>query len=391
MIALVEEALDAIQSTDLARRALLTSALVRELTWSAPQRARRLALADEALDLAQQCGEDRVLVQVLAEQVNGYDHTDGQVIRRFVDQAADMVRIATAIDEPIALFDAYMQRIHGSIFEGDRATLDASIDAAEALAARLRRPQLEARARVMRTAQTLVSGRLDQAERQIAAIGEYVAVHRLVEQNSVATMTFQLYYERGRLAELEPLLSQMVTDNPLIVAWRVALLTAYTATDRFDDAREHLSALAADDFAMVPRDNLWVPAMMGIASAAGDAGELDIAEQAYNYMLPFRGIIILTGSSAVLPAGLSLGIAAAALGRFDDARELHAEGLDLAERFGAPTFVATGRARLAQTLLDANRPDDVARAKELARLALATAEDLGLGRTAELSRRVLSA
>ena len=232
-----------------------------------------------------------------------------------------MVRIATAIDEPILLFDAYIQRIsrldlrrrsrnlrrqHRRRGSARRASF---ADPSSRLAPRACAP----RKRSSRAGSTTPS-------RQIAAIGEYVAAHGLVEQNAVATMTFQLYYERGRLAELEPLLAQMVADNPLIVAWRVALLTVYTATDRFDDAREHLRALAADDFAMVPRDNLWVPAMMGIASAAGDAGELDIAERAYNYMLPFRGIIILTGQSAVLPAGLSLGIAAAALGRFDDAR-----------------------------------------------------------------------
>jgi hypothetical protein len=328
-------------------------------------------------------------VHVLAEQSSGYDHTK-PIIARYNARAADMVRIATAVDEPIMLFEAYVQRILGAIVVGDRATIDATVDAAERLAARLRRPHLEVRASVLRATQTLISGRLDDAERQIAAIGEYVTAHGLPAQGEIATMTFQLYYERGTLAALEPLLAQMVADQPLIVAWRVALLTVYTATDRLDDAREHVVTLAADDFAMVPRDVLWVPAIAGIATAAADTGERDIAEQAYNYMLPFRDTVIVTGASAVLPVASGIGVAAAALGRFDDADQLFADGVDVAERLGAPTFVATSRARWATSLLDSDRPGDVPRAKVLAEQALVTAEELGLGRTAELSRRVLT-
>ena len=141
---------------------------------------------------------------------------------------------------------------------------------------------------------------------------------------------------------------------------------------------------------MVPRDNLWVPTMIGVVTAAGDTRELDIAQRAYDCLLPFRRIVVLTGVTAVLPAALGLGVAAAALGRHDDAEDLFAEGIAAGERFGAPTFVANGRARWATALIQCGRPGDVPRAKELAQQALTTAEELGLGRVAELSRRVLT-
>ena len=111
---------------------------------------------------------------------------------------------------------------------------------------------------------------------------------------------------------------------------------------------------------------------------------------AVRYMLPFRGVTAVTGQSAEQPVALSIGTAAAALGRFDDAEQLYAEAIDLAQRLGAPTFVAATRVQWAKTLLDPAGPQDVTRAKELAQQALATAEELGLGRVAELSRRVLS-
>jgi len=390
MIALLDEALPAVSPGDVERRALLSSALLMELVWLAPQRSRRLALADEALDLARQADDDRVLVRVLSEQVHGYDHTDVRAIERYVAHAADMVRIATAVEDPILLFEAHTQQIYGSIFMGDRATFDAALESVGSLAGQLRQPRLEARALAMRIAQELLSGRLDDAEEKIAALREYVAAHRVPNDSAHASLAFQLYYERGRLAELEPLLAQLVADQPQIVAWRAALLTAYTNTDRLEDARDQLRKLAESDFAMVPRDNLWVPTMLGVVTAAGDTRELDIAERAYHYLLPFRGIVALTGLTAILPVALGLGVAAAALGHLDDAEDLFAEGIATGERFGAPSFVASGRARWATALIQSGRPGDVPRAKELAQPALTTAEELGLGRVAELSRRVLA-
>jgi hypothetical protein len=148
--------------------------------------------------------------------------------------------------------------------------------------------------------------------------------------------------------------------------------------------------LAADDFAMVPRDGLWWAVINGITRIAALARELDIAERAYNHTLPFRGFIPLSGFIGE-PIAFSLGTAAAALGRFDDAEQFFAEAIDLSERLGAPSFVAGIRAQWAETLLDPNGPHDVSRAKALAQQALTTSEELGLTRVAELSRRVLSA
>ena len=390
LVALLEEALDAVDADDLARRALLTSALVPELLWS-PDRGRRLALAADALDLARRAGDDKVLARVLAQQSFGYDNSDPQVMGRYADESAEIIRLATSLNDPVLLFGAYNHRILGSIFHGDRATLDADLDAVEALAARLRQPALEFRVRTLRTAHTLISGRLDDAEQQIAALGEYVASRRLTQPGTIGVLAFRLHYERGRLADFESFLLQLVADQASIVTWRVALLSVYASTDRLDDAREHLHMLAADDFAIVPRDVLWVVTIAGIARIAGLAGELDIAQRAYDYMLPFRGVIAGTGQSAEQPVALSIGTAAAALGRFEDAEQLYAEAIDLSERLGAPTFVAATRVQWAQTLLDPRGPHDVTRAKKLAQQALATAEELGLGRVAELSRRVLSA
>jgi hypothetical protein len=68
---------------------------------------------------------------------------------------------------------------------------------------------------------------------------------------------------------------------------------------------------------------------------------------------------------------------------------LFAEAIELCERLGAPTFVAATEVQWAQTLLERGRPADKERALTMARRAAITADELGLGRVAELSRRVL--
>ena len=126
--------------------------------------------------------------------------------------------LSTRLGDPRLLFEAYNHRVIGAMYVGDRATLDTDIDAVEALAAQLREPGLEHRSRSLRVAQSLMSGRLDDAERELGALNEYAATHRIAGTGSAAALTFQLYYERGRLAELEPFLAQTVLEQKTTVA-----------------------------------------------------------------------------------------------------------------------------------------------------------------------------
>ncbi len=108
-------------------------------------------------------------------------------------------------------------------------------------------------------------------------------------------------------------------------------------------------------------------------------------------MIGFRNGIAVTGQSAEQPVAFSLGTAAAALGRYDDAEGLFTEAIEISRRAGAPTYVAVTELAWAEALVARAAPGDREQAHELATQSLATAEALGLGRVAELSRRVLSA
>ena len=56
-------------------------------------------------------------------------------------QCDQIIRLATAVNDPIVLFTAYVNRILGSIMIGNRVTLDADLDTAEAVAAQPRQAE----------------------------------------------------------------------------------------------------------------------------------------------------------------------------------------------------------------------------------------------------------
>ncbi len=175
LVALLDEALDALDVDDFERRALLLSGLTAELMWTEDS-PRRERLSGEALATARRAGTPRVVGRALFIQQFGYDHTSLDM-DRYSAEGAEMIELARAVDDPILLSWGYYHRIVGSFYRGDRAQLDIDIDASLELTARLRQPALEARALVQRTARTLLSGDLDTAEREIAEIDEYGRTH----------------------------------------------------------------------------------------------------------------------------------------------------------------------------------------------------------------------
>ncbi|MGZ8763523.1 MAG: ATP-binding protein, partial [Acidimicrobiia bacterium] len=387
LVALLEEGLRELGDQDADRRALALSALGVALLWD-DDAARRRALLEEAADLARRSDNREVLAQVLYRQVHGYDHTDAATVERSKADIVELVGVAEATADPTILLYTHEQQLLRAVMFGDRATADAALLAIENLAIRLRQPAYEAHARILRSAHLLLSGRLDDAEHEITALAAFQAQHQL-PPNGPPTLMYRLFYERGRLGEIEPLIADLVESQPAVATWRVALIGVYTNTDQLDLAREQLEIFAAHDFAMVPRNNLWLVTIAGAARTAAIVGMLDVAEWALEAMLPFGDLIAVTGMSYEQPVGMSIGVAAAALGRWAEAEDLFGRALALCERLQAPTFTAATQVAWAQALVERNGPGDVARARELAAPALVTADELGLGRVAELSRRLL--
>ena len=70
---------------------------------------------------------------------------------------------------------------------------------------------------------------------------------------------------QARFAEIEPFVEMSVTQTAVLPTWRCALADFYDMSGRAAEARREFEALAADDFASLPRDTMWLQGMYLLA------------------------------------------------------------------------------------------------------------------------------
>jgi len=204
------------------------------------------------------------------------------------------------------------------------------------------------------------------------------------------SVRFRLQYERGDLSEMEDLLLMVIEAQPLVPVWRMALCGVYLQSDRDELCRPHVEAIGADDFSMVPRNQVFLLTCSSTARIAGTVGVLDIAETAYHHAAPFDDMFPFTGAVFEYPVGIGVGVAAHALGWYDRAEEHFANALALCERAKAPTYLAATQVHWAEMLMHRNVAGDVVRAREMATAARLTSQRLGLAYMLKRADRILA-
>jgi tetratricopeptide (TPR) repeat protein len=168
-------------------------------------------------------------------------------------------------------------------------------------------------------------------------------------------------------------------DSPAGAAWRTSLAFLYAELGRLEEARAELQRASAAPESL-PRDANWLFTMSALGVTAGLLADAARAEPLYELLLPYAGRVVCTGRATDIDgaSSYSLGLLAAALGRFGEAEE-HFEGaLRLNEAIGAPPHVARTKLRYAELLERRRSRSDVERAAELREGALAAAQRLGM-------------
>ncbi|MGH3737637.1 MAG: ATP-binding protein [Micromonosporaceae bacterium] len=143
---------------------------------------------------------------------------------------------------------------------------------------------------------------------------------------------------------------------------------------------------------------LLMPAASGLIELAEVFGDRTMLETGYRELAPYAELFCCGGAGVIATTGSAhgpLGVAAAALGRLDEAVRHLRRAIEVNQRAGAPPFVAIARYDLARTLTRRRRPGDRDEAAALATQAAGTASELGmaplLGRTEELSATLAGA
>jgi DNA-binding CsgD family transcriptional regulator/tetratricopeptide (TPR) repeat protein len=332
-------------------------------------------LSEEALAMADRTGDPLALRSALRARQLARSGPEGVHDRLAV--ADRMYAIGVADDDPDALlwgrlwrFDAFCQL--GRLDEAEAELLPISEAAARVRTGIARWHLLRSRAPL-----ALARGRFKEAREQAEAAIDLVkdSGGPVLEAISISILA-AVAGMTGQDEEVVERYSDYLLNPPEIIA---PLLGAWNAEcGRLDVARRcYQPAQVYQPIASVRRMSV----LAGFVVLADAFDDREAAAEAYRLLLPHSDLIVCGGAGQVVIHGSAhrfLGMAAATLGRLDDAVRHFRAGIQTDERTGMIPFAATGRLGLARVLARRRRPGDAAESEALATSAAATAEQLGM-------------
>src|SRR5262249_36386307 len=212
-----------------------------------------------------------------------------------------------------------------------------------------------------RTMRAFFDGRLGEVE---ALAQEALTAGQRVDPETAtlawAVQMVSVFYDVGRLTEVEQSLQVFAEQFPAIAGFRWSLPFVWTETGRESEARAEFERLAANDFADLPHDGFWLANMLPIVTACVSVGETRHAAILYDLLLPFAERALVHGFGVVCwgSAVRLLSRLATKLGRWEEAERHFQTDLRWSEARGARPFVTRARQEYAEMLLTRAGPGD---------------------------------
>jgi tetratricopeptide (TPR) repeat protein len=382
VVSLLEEAIELLDDPDLL--AHVKGFLASSLYWSG-ETERRLALCDDALDLAREHGTPETIAYVIGRVMLARWGPDS--VDEHMPLSDELIARARAMHDGELELLARNWRISVLMETGDAVAVDQEIARVEQMARELRQPRAMAFLPLHHGMRAITSGQFGEGERLMAESAEIGReVRGSVSELAATAQLLVIRLLQGRLAELEPPLRALSDLHPGMVALRCTLTVLLVQSGREDEARAELERLTRAGLAGLPRDNTHLVMLALAADAATDLGDEALAAEVYGWLEPYAGRwVVSPGAAALWPVDRSLGRLAGALGELDRARQHFAEARRQGRRLGAlPTIALTAIDEA--TLVAA--AGDAAEASRLAGEARALAEELGMAGVADAAVRL---
>ncbi len=381
-VEVLEAAVAAVREDDLSSRARLLALLANELVY-AGDLERRTALCDDALELARRAADGSTLAYVgqFLYLAAGFPETLDYRLAA-VEEAESAAQSA---GDPVRQFwvasvSGLCHSEAGRVEEADRA-----FDLLRTIAEDIGQPTMRWIELFERSLRAFLAGDIEGsdelAERAVdmgTESGEPDSLPIYVGQ------LVNLRYEQGRLDEVDDLIAQVTEDSPGLSSFRALLSLTHLELGREDAARAVIEPIAAERFAAVPRDFLWLTTIAVYGEVAARLRMRDAGAWIYERLQPFGGQVGLTGCSTWGAIDRYLGMLAGSLERYEDAERHLARAVETHERIRAPVFLARTRLDWAEMLLAREAEGDAERAQALLGQALAGARERGC---AALERR----
>lgn len=378
VVAELERALAALPPTATALRAMLMGRLAEEQTYL-PRRTTDRTLAPRAITLARTLDDPAVLANVLrTTQWSVWTPDD---VERRRQLAEEIVALAARTHDPVLALDGELFRLWSALEHGETEVARRQLVLVDHLAERLRLPYYAWMTTMARACLHLASGRLDDAERAAdEALGAGDPLAHPTVPLFVGAQRGHVMWHRGRFDELARWITDVVGEFSMLAATLdCSLVITHAEAGKLELARTTLRRFAADDFAGVPRNPMWLMNMLSLADGAIAVGDVEAATRLYPQLAPFalyNCVVIPVWVGAPVAhymAGLALVLddAVAARRHFEDALLLEA-------RTGTLQWSARTQLAYARMLAGTGRAADAARARELVASAQAIAAELGL-------------
>ena len=386
-VALLSEALERLGPGDSPLRVRLLGSLAVAL-YRSDAGPRRAVLAREALDMARRLRDDVTLVFAFSSAqlaTTGPDTTEqsaGWLKRLFAisDRAGETVMTLAARSRHIDV-----------LLELDQLpAADMAIETLERLAHQSRDRLAAAFVSLHRARRAALEGRFEDAHAlidEVAAGSDDLATSTI--PITIASQRVVLSWQQEGPAATGDRVRRHADDAPAQPCWRAGLAACLAAAGRIEEAQLEYDRLAADGFAALPRDNLWLAAMALLTETVASLRHRGGAAAIYAELAPFAGRnIVLPTSSFMGPVEMWLGILARVQGRNAKALEHLASARMSATRNGARTCLVRIAVEEAIALLKQGVPRARERAAALLEQSAAASQDMGLNALLARARRL---
>ncbi len=244
----------------------MLATLCQELTWGSTLE-RRLALAEEALAIAEASGDDATIIRV-ANHLGDPLHIPSR-LEQSLARTADALERAERVGDPVLLFFAAGYRAMIAPCSGDVAEMDRCLDIETAIVEQLDQPTLTWVHMFTRTVRALIAGDVDESTRCAAD-----ALRIGTDSGQPDASTFHLLqsmevsWQRGTMVADIGHLERAVADYPGLPVLRAGLAVAYVEAGDVAAARALVDEFAATDFDLPHEVGNWLPGMVLFAEAA---------------------------------------------------------------------------------------------------------------------------
>jgi tetratricopeptide (TPR) repeat protein len=373
-IELYEKALARLDPRDTPLRAKLLAKWSARLTFYRSD-PRATVIAREAIEVARRAGDNATLASVL--QVTSFSTWTPENVEERLATADEIVRLAEEVGDVRLAGEGHRIRADCHLELGDPDAADREVQAQFRFAERSRQPHQRWFVALKRAAVAVLEGRFAESEdhlRQAGGAEAEVAQGGLYGTAYVAGLLREHVLAPGDddLAIVEA--NQDTAFVRSFAAW------TYFRRGRVAEARRLFEQVAANDFAGLPRDYMWLFLMSSLITELVIALE-DTRRAAivHDLLLPYARHCSLAW--AVICYGSvsrSLGRLAAMLGRFDAAEQHFETALEMNRRLRGRPWVAHTQHDYARMLHRRALPGDREKAEELIGEALATAREIGM-------------